>query len=94
MLDQFDPSQIEDEALRQQFIGLLNLLEKALSENKQLKEETATLKDEITRLKGGQGRPPFAKGKAKTKNNDPLAEFKKPKSYTATTSPKDGSRRD
>ncbi len=92
MLDHFDPSQIEDEALRQQFILLVNLLEKALSENRQLKEEIATLKDEITRLKGGQGRPPF--GSSKGKPNDPLAEFKPPKPPTAAPSDKKHSRKD
>jgi cell division protein FtsB len=79
MLAQFDPSQIEDEALRQQFIVLVNWLEKALAENRQLKAEIAALKDENTRLKGGQGRPPLAGGKSMAKNDDPLAEFKQRK---------------
>jgi hypothetical protein len=64
MLDELDPSQIEDPALRQQFVALINLLEKALSDNTLLKEETLRLKDEITRLKGGQGRPPFKPAKS------------------------------
>lgn len=92
MLDHFDPSQIQDEALRQQFSLLVNLLEKALSENTQLKEEIATLKDEITRLKGGQGRPPFEPGKRKRKNNDPLAEFKQRKPSPAASSEADKDR--
>lgn len=94
MLDQFDPSQIKDEALRQQFIVLVNLLEKALAENRQLKEEVAALKDENTRFKGGQGRPPLAGGKSKAKNDDPLAEFKHRKPPTADPSDKDRSRKE
>ncbi len=94
MLEHFDPSQIEDEALRQHFIVLVNLLEKALSENTQFKDEIAALKDEITRLKGGQGRPPFGSSKAKTKNNDPLSEFKPPKSSHSVLSDKDCSHKD
>ncbi len=86
MLDHFEPSQIEDETLRQQFIVLVNLLEKALSENSLLKDENATLKDEITKLKGGQGRPPFGSSKAKAKSNDPLAQFKQPKPPSAASS--------
>lgn len=94
MLDQFDPSQIEDETLRQQFIVLVNLLEKALAENRAQKEEIAALKDENTRLKGGQGRPLFAKNTAKTKNDDPLAEFKNRKPPTPAPQDKDRSRKD
>jgi hypothetical protein len=94
MLDQFDPSQIKDEILRQQFMVLVNLLEQALAENHQLKEENAALKDELTRLKGGQGRPPFAKSTAKTKNDDPLAEFKLRKPPAPTSPDKDHSRKD
>lgn len=63
MLDELDPSQIEDPALRQQFVALINLLEKALSDNTLLKEENLRLKDEIRCLKGGQGRPPFKPAK-------------------------------
>ena len=96
MLDQFDPSQIEDESLRQQFIVMVNWLEKALAEIRQLKEENAALKDELTRLKGGQGRPPLplSGGKSKAKNDDPLAEFKLRKPPTPASPHKDHSRKD
>jgi hypothetical protein len=94
MLDQFDPSQIEDEALRQQFMVLVNLLEKALAESRELKEENAALKDEITRLKGGQSRPPLDGGKNKPKKDDPLAEFKHHKPPTPASLPKDRSCKD
>ena len=70
MLDELDPSQIDDTLLRQQFVALINVLEKALSdntmlkeENQRLKDENQRLKDEITRLKGGRGRPPFQPAK-------------------------------
>ena len=66
MLDELDPSQIEDPVLRQQFVALLNLLERALSDNTELKEENRRLKDEIILLKGGQGRPPFKSVKNQT----------------------------
>ncbi len=57
MLDEPDPTQIDDPTLREQFVALLNVLEKALGENSLLKVEVQRLKDEITCLKGGQGRP-------------------------------------
>jgi len=63
MLDELDPSQIDDPVLRQEFVALINLLEKALGENSLLKVEVQRLKDEIIRLKGGQGRPPFQPAK-------------------------------
>jgi hypothetical protein len=94
MLAQFDPSQIEDEALRQQFILLVNWLEKALAENRQLREENAALKDELTRLKGGQGRPPLAGGKSQAKKDDPLAEFKNRKPPAPPAPDKNRSRKD
>lgn len=72
MLDELEPSQIEDPVLRQQFLALINLLEKALSENSLLKLEVQRLKDELTRLKGGQGRPPFKPAK----NQPPLSSEK------------------
>ncbi len=64
MLDELEPSKIEDPVLRQQFVALLNLLEKALSENSLFKAEIERLKDEIILLKGGQGRPPFKPAKS------------------------------
>lgn len=94
MLEQFDLPQIEDEALRQQFMVLVNWLEKALAENRELKEEIAALKDELTRLKGGQGRPPLSGGKNKAKNDDPLAEFKNRKPPTSASPARDRSRKD
>jgi hypothetical protein len=66
MLDELDPSQIDDPLLREQFVVLINLLEQALSENSLLKAEMQRLKDEITGLKGGQGHPPFKPTKNQT----------------------------
>ena len=51
MLDELDPSQIEDSLLRRQFVALINLLEKALSENTHLKRRTSLLKTKLPALK-------------------------------------------
>jgi len=84
MLDELDPSQTEDPVLRQQFRALINLLEKALSDNMVLKEENRHLKDEITDLKGGQGRPSFKPAKnqasisSEKERNEVVAGYTRP----------------
>src|SRR5215210_1257415 len=57
MLEDVDPSTIEDAATRALVIRLLNLLENSLQQLQLLKEENQRLKDEINRLKGEQGKP-------------------------------------
>lgn len=57
MLEEIDPTTIEDGAARALVIKLLNLLENALQQVQALKEEVQSLRDEINRLKGEQGKP-------------------------------------
>ncbi len=57
MLEEIDPTTIEDAATRALVITLLNLLENALQQVQALKEENQRLRDEINRLKGEQGKP-------------------------------------
>jgi regulator of replication initiation timing len=63
MIENFDPNTIEDEALRQVFITLMNLVETLSAKVQALTEENQRLRDENRRLKGEQGKPTF---KAKT----------------------------
>ncbi len=57
MLEELDPSTIEDAATRALVIQLLKLLENALQQVQALKEEVQLLRDENNRLKGEQGKP-------------------------------------
>ena len=63
MIENFDPNTIEDEALRQVVITLMNLVETLSAKVQALTEENQRLRDENRRLKGEQGKPIF---KAKT----------------------------
>src|SRR5712692_4118526 len=57
MLEDFDPTTIEDEGLRQVFISLMNLVEQLSVKVAQKAEEIQRLRDENNRLKGEQGKP-------------------------------------
>jgi len=57
MLEEFDPKSIEDEGLRQIFIGLINLVENLQAKLAEKDEEIQRLRDEVNRLKGEQGKP-------------------------------------
>ena len=57
MLEEIDPTTIEDGAARAIVIKLLNLLENALQQVQALQEEVQSLRDENNRLKGEQGKP-------------------------------------
>ena len=57
MLEEIDPSTIEDRADRQMVVTLLNQLEEALQQIKLLQAEVQRLRDENNRLKGEQGKP-------------------------------------
>ncbi|MDM8548341.1 hypothetical protein QUF61_17765 [Candidatus Venteria ishoeyi] len=52
-----DLDSITDPVTRTSIILLLNLIEQLAQENQDFKEQIQTLKDEINRLKGEQGRP-------------------------------------
>jgi hypothetical protein len=51
MLEEFDPKSIEDEGLRQIFIGLINLVENLQAKLAEKDEEIQRLRDEVNRRK-------------------------------------------
>jgi regulator of replication initiation timing len=57
MLEEFDPTPIEDENLCQVFMKLMNLVETLSAKVKEQAEEIQRLRDENQRLKGEQGKP-------------------------------------
>jgi len=57
MIENFDPNTIEDEGLRQVVITLMNLVETLSAKVREQAEENQRLRDEISRLKGEQGKP-------------------------------------
>ena len=57
MLEDFDPNTIQDEALRQVVIDLMNLVESLHAKVQEQAEEIQCLRDENNRLKGEQGKP-------------------------------------
>jgi hypothetical protein len=57
MVENFDPTTIEDEGLRQVFITLMNLVENQHTKMQEQAEEIQRLRDEVNRLKGEQGKP-------------------------------------
>src|SRR6266851_6939471 len=68
MLEKIDPSTIQDEALRQVFIDLMNLVENLSTKVQEQAEEIQRLRDENKRLKGEQGKP-------KIKANNPTSDL-------------------
>src|SRR3954468_1965201 len=63
-LAQLDLASIADVGARQAIRALLNLVEELAAENRALRTELAQVKDELSRLKGGPGRPKLPPGKA------------------------------
>jgi len=57
MLENFDPTTIEDEGLRHVVIALMNLVEHLSAKVAEQAEEIQRLRDENNRLKGEQGKP-------------------------------------
>lgn len=57
MVENVDPSTIEDEGLRQVFITLMNVVETQHTKIQEQAEEIQRLRDEVNRLKGEQGQP-------------------------------------
>src|SRR6266545_474902 len=57
MIEDIDPTTIEDERLRQMVISLMNLVEQLSVKVAQQAEEIQRLRDENNRLKGEQGKP-------------------------------------
>src|SRR5437660_6705265 len=64
MLEDFDPTTIEEESLRQVVISLMNLVEQLSTKVQEQAEEIQRLRDENNRLKGEQGKPNSKANKA------------------------------
>src|SRR5438067_8875430 len=64
MLENFDPNTIEDEAVRQVVLSLMNLVENLQAKVQEQAEEIQSLRDENNRLKGEQGKPKIKANKA------------------------------
>jgi hypothetical protein len=71
MLEEFDPTTIEDPGLRTVVVGLMNVVEKQQAIIAEQAAEIQRLRDEISRLKGEQGKP---KIRAKTQGMDLSSE--------------------
>ena len=68
MLENFDPNTIQDEAVRQVVLYLMNLVENLHAKVQEQAEEIQRLRDENNRLKGEQGQP-------KIKVNKPASQL-------------------
>jgi regulator of replication initiation timing len=68
MLENFDPNTIEDEAVRQVVLYLMNQVENLHAKVQEQAEEIQHLRDENNRLKGEQGKP-------KIKANKPASQW-------------------
>src|SRR5437879_11153646 len=66
MLEDFDPNVIEDESLHQVVIFLMNQVETLSAKLREKDEEMQRLRDEISRLKGEQGKPKIKANKPTT----------------------------
>ncbi len=66
MLENFDPNTIQDEAVRQVVIDLMNLVENLHAKVQEQAEEIQRLRDENNRLKGEQGKPAIKPNKPAT----------------------------
>jgi hypothetical protein len=66
MLEEFYPSTIQDEALRQVVMSLMNLVESLHAKVQEQAEEIQRLRDENNRLKGEQGKPAIRPNKPVT----------------------------
>jgi transposase IS66 family protein len=69
-----DLASIADVGARQAIRALLNVVEEQASEIRALRVENQQLRDELTRLKGGQGRPKIPPGKSAGSSTDYSSE--------------------
>ncbi len=75
MVENFDPNTIEDEAVRQVVLYLMNLVESLSTKVQEQAEEIQRLRDENHRLKGEQGKP-----RIKPKQPEPVLSSEKERS--------------
>src|SRR5882724_9791205 len=87
MLDEVQLNRIKDPDIKRVVQQLANLLEQALTEIDALRAENQSLKDEINRLKGEQGKPHIKPNKPDSKDSDHSSEQKrqKPATWSKTT---------
>ena len=64
-----DLKQVKGQASKEAVSTLLNIVEESVAESIKLKNENQTLKDEINRLKGEQGKPDIRPNKKKKDGN-------------------------
>jgi Transposase IS66 family len=69
-----DLASIADAGAREAMRALLSLVEEQAAENQALRVENQQLRDELTRLKGGQGRPTIRPGKTAAGSTDYSSE--------------------
>jgi hypothetical protein len=74
MLETIDLSNIQDENARQLIVQLLNLIEAQSADLRDAQAEIQSLRDEINRLKGEQGKPKIKGNKAKPPRVDHSSE--------------------
>src|SRR5215467_5112817 len=65
ILEEFDPTTIEDEKVRRVVLLLMSIVEKQQTKIQEQAEENQSLRDEINRLKGEQGKPKIRPNKPK-----------------------------
>ncbi len=78
MLEEYDPTKIQDEHAREVVQKALNLLEKTFVQVDKLREENQKLRDELALLKGEQPKP-------KVLPNKPTASISSEKERQART---------
>src|SRR5713101_7588163 len=69
-----DLASIADVGAREAIRALLSLVEEQASELRALRTENQQLRDDLTRLKGGQGRPKLPRGKTSGGSTDYSSE--------------------
>src|SRR5437764_5463209 len=74
VLAHLDLASIAEVGARQAIRALLNLVEELAAENRALRTENQHLRDELSRLKGGSGRPTVPPGKASGSGSDYSSE--------------------
>jgi hypothetical protein len=80
VLEEYDPTKIQDEYARDIMQKALNLLEKAFVQVDKLREENQKLRDELALLKGEQPKPRILPNRS-SKKDDPISSEKERNSW-------------